>query len=761
MTNTFSTTDESVPSITVGLKGKLLIPILCIVLVTLTVAVFAVVHTANKALLAAGKEKILNASFTLNQNLEAGFSRAQTDILVARRIPSIVATLAPETTFGFSSHSTYIEFINSLLAELAEIGGHYETFYTVDQSGMTLACSLSEAVGKLDISNRDWFHSALKSGELTLSLPFRSRITGESLLALAIRFTYEGRQGLMVGSLRIRALTLEALERQSHPWQRAVLVTSEGMTAASINDEEVDNLSYGKYPWFKQMLDGSRTYMEFIEGNVSKIAVLQQIGKTPLYSLIITDKSHITDPTDSVRYIGLAAVLAALLLSGLGIYVVVNPVTRDIYRLASYAEAVGSGSQAEFTPVSRRDEVGVLSSALAQMVHNLTNSIELAKQATRAKSDFLARMSHEIRTPMNVVLGMTQIALQNIQDEKQRSRLVKIRVAAEGLLGIINDILDFSKIESGKMLLEHRAFRLTGVLQSICDLMEGKAKEKNLQLVFCKDDAVPDSLVGDSLRLSQICINLCSNAIKFTQQGRITMTVNLCEDLGQKVVLLFTVQDTGIGMTEREQAIIFDSFTQADGSTTRRFGGTGLGLSICKSLAELMGGEIGVKSEPGQGSAFFFTVRVEKSREIVCDTNTTGGLFTPGHLLKGVSILLVEDNEINQEIAGEFLRMLGVRTDFASNGAEAVEKVKQETYDLILMDIQMPVMNGLEATRRIREYEAPFGRFVPIIAMTANAMSGDREKSIDAGMNDHITKPIDLAELEEALLRQLSPQQRV
>lgn len=757
MMNPPATTAIRTPHILLGLKTKLLIPILCIVLLTLTAAVFAVVRTANTALIEAGKEKILSSSLIVSNSLMAQINRAKMDIMFAYRVPAIAATLDPEATGGQESRAQYIDFVNSLLADLSAVGGYYETFYTVDHTGMTLACSMPGAVGTLDISNRDWFHAAMASGELTLSNPFRSRITGDALMAVAQRFTHEGRAGLMVGSLQLRKFTLAALEQENRPWQRAVVVTANGMTAASVNDGEIGTRSYGDCDWFKQMLDESLSYLEFTQDSVPKIALLQRLPGTSLYSLVITDKSHITAPLGTVRIIGVVAVLAALLLSAIGIYTVVNPATRDIHRLADYAEKVGSGIQARPVSFSRRDEVGVLAHELTQMVQHLTHSISIAEQATQTRSDFLARMSHEIRTPMNVIIGMTQIALHHVSDETQRSRLVKIRVAAEGLLGIINDILDFSKIDSGKMALENRVFRLSGVLCSVYDLLEAKTREKNLELVFHQDDDVPDTLTGDSLRLSQVCINLCSNAIKFTQKGRISLNVRLCEDRGDHVLLLFSVRDSGMGMTPEEQAVIFDAFTQADGSTTRRFGGTGLGLSICKSLVELLGGEIRVESAPGKGSTFFFTALLEKAeKESPPEKERDAHPFVPDRMLNGVSILLVEDNEVNQEIAGEFLHMLGASLEIASNGAEAVEKVMQEQpFDLILMDIQMPIMDGLEATRRIRAYEAGTGRHVPIVAMTANAMSGDREKSMAAGMNDHITKPIDPAELERTLLRQL------
>ena len=744
-----------------GLKAKLLVPILCIVLLTLTAAVFAVVRTANKALIEAGKEKILNSSQTVSHSLMAQINRAKTDIMFAHRVPVIAATLDPGEILMMPDRAALLRFTNSLLAELGDVCGYYETFYTVDHTGMTLACSLPGAVGTLDISNRPWFHTAMADGNLTLSGPFRSRITGDALMAVSKRFSYKNHVGLMVGSLQIRKFTLAALKQENHPWQKAVVVTKDGMTAASADDQEICALSYGELPWFKRMISESLAYLEFEQDSVTKIASLQPLPGTALYTLVITDKNYITDPLDTVRYIGIGAVLAALLLSGIGIYIVVNPAARDIHRLADYAETIGSGNHNARPPsISRRDEVGVLSCELTHMVNTLVHSIDAAEQATQAKSDFLARMSHEIRTPMNVVIGMTQIALQHMPEEKQRARLVKIRIAAEGLLGIINDILDFSKIESGKMVLENRDFRLSGVLRSVYDLMESKIREKNLKLVFHQADDVPDSLTGDSLRLSQICVNLCSNAVKFTEKGQISLGVSLSEEADNHVTLLFTVRDSGIGMSPEEQAVIFEAFTQADGSTTRRFGGTGLGLSICKSMVELMGGEIRVESVQGEGSTFFFTARFEKAVRIVPDETSGEAIFVPGQLLTGVSVLLVEDNVVNQEIAGEFLCMLGVSMDVASNGAEAVEKTRQKTFDLILMDIQMPIMNGLEATRRIREHEAGTGARVPIIAMTANAMSGDREKSIEAGMDDHITKPIDLQELEKALLRQLPRLQR-
>lgn len=732
-----------------GLRAKLFVPILVIVLVTLTLSTLAVVRTADKALIESGKEKILNSTMVVGNNIMAQINRAKADMAFAYRVPDIYSTLDPKATLGHESRAKYIEHVNSLLASLGEACGYYETFYTVNSAGMTLACSIPETVGKLDISNRGWFHKAMKTGELTLSAPFRSRITGDALMAVAQRFTYKEHTGLMVGSLQIRKFTLAALEQETHPWQQALVVTSSGVVAASVNDPDIGLPLFSDQPWFSSMIADSLRYLEFSEDGVEKVASLQPLAGTDLYALVITDRDHLTASVNNVENIGLWAVLSALLLSFIGIYIVVNPTARDIRRLAVYAVNTGEGRDAAPVHLERRDEVGTLAHSLTDMVQSLTDTIAAARQAAHAKSDFLARMSHEIRTPMNVIIGMTHLATQASRDEKQRSYLAKIRGAAESLLGIINDILDFSKVESGKMSLESRPFRISGMLKSVYDLLEGKAEEQGLKLTFSKADNVPDAVVGDSLRLSQVCINLCSNALKFTKEGSIRLNVTLDEDMEDAVRLKFSVADTGIGMTEEEQSGIFEAFTQADGSTTRRFGGTGLGLAICKLLAQLMGGDIWAESTPGKGSTFYFTGIFHKAdSESVCTVEDESAPFAPCRDLKGFTVLLAEDNLLNQEIALEFLHSLGLEADVADNGAIAVEMSRERHYDLILMDIQMPVMGGHEATRHIRERD---GGKTPILAMTANAMSGDREQSIEAGMNAHLTKPIDIRDLEESL----------
>ncbi len=383
---------------------------------------------------------------------------------------------------------------------------------------------------------------------------------------------------------------------------------------------------------------------------------------------------------------------------------------------------------------------------------------ELAESANRAKTTFLANMSHELRTPMNGVLGMVGLAKRYMTDPAGIEKLGHAEAAAKRLLGVINEILDLSRIEAERFVIESVPLELATVLDNLDTLLAHRAGEKGLLLKYgLASELAHQPFLGDSQRLGQILINLVGNAIKFSDRGVISVDVRAIEEAPEGMLLRFEVRDHGIGISIDDQKRLFTAFEQADGSLTRKYGGTGLGLAISKRLVNMMAGEIGVDSVPGQGSTFWFTARLARSaappdaRAPVLPGETA--LRTLHQRFAGARVLLVEDEPVNREVTLCLLDDAGLRADVASDGAQALELARRHSYALILMDMQMPNMNGIDATRAIRRDS--LNRDTPILALTANAFDHDRHASLRAGMNDHLAKPFDPEVLFEALLRWL------
>ena len=480
---------------------------------------------------------------------------------------------------------------------------------------------------------------------------------------------------------------------------------------------------------------------------------------------IAIQEDEIGSSTRNQMLITAAIPLFGLLLSALALIQVARQLQQVTKQVNDVAIRAAGGDLDAQIDVTATDEFGVMENQLNIMISNMremsrqsAERLHLAQEASRAKSDFLSRMSHEIRTPINAIIGMSQVARTADEVDRFRDCLAKIDVASNQLLSLVNDILDMSKIEANKLTLEAKDFSFDALIHNVTTIASVKSAEKNQRFEVTVSPDLPKMLVGDELRISQIISNLLSNAVKFTPEGgSVTLSFDLAEQpqADDRIVIRATVRDNGIGMTQENLDKLFLSFEQADGSISRRFGGTGLGLAICKRLVEIMNGSITVHSAPGEGSEFIVFLPVGIARHVFVPSAAPPDELPDLHRFR---ILLAEDIEINREIVLALLEETGVQIDCAVNGLEACSIIaaNANAYNLILMDLQMPEMGGLEATERIRAMDNPHCRTIPIVAMTANAFQEDIERCLAAGMNAHISKPIDIDLLMRTLVEMLT-----
>jgi signal transduction histidine kinase/CheY-like chemotaxis protein len=625
-----------------------------------------------------------------------------------------------------------------------------------------------------DFFNEDWYLKGIASdGKPAWSTVYYDPYSAVAMITVSVPFFDDTGRFAGIGAADMNIVNIRRITENTTVGKtgRALIIGSRGeyMTLfggeRSIGNTIQDDEDAALSQLGREMLQNNEGITTLKRNGRHYRVYYSKIGVVDWTMAVMVDKVEIHSSAIRALVFTTFIPIVGILMIIAGIFAFSSNLRNIIGKVNSVVDNAASGDFSKRVEVTEINEFGFMEERINTMISSLDEmskrSAELlsaTEQANRSKSEFLSRMSHEIRSPMNAIIGMTQIAKAADDPERVSHCLTKIDNASKHLLAIINDVLDMSKIEANKLELVSEEFSIEDAIVRVYDMMSVKAEEKEQELRFNVDKTIPKRVIGDELRFSQVITNLVSNAIKFTPVGgRIDIVAFEIDSNGDKHTIRVDVRDNGIGMTLEQIKKLFEPFEQGDGSISRKFGGTGLGLTISKRLVEMMGGKIWLESGLGRGSVFSFTAEVMVGAEVPDEEGageTSDQKVKRSIREKNACILVADDIEINREIVAEYLRDTATSIDFAMNGAETVKKFLDNPYryDLILMDIQMPEMDGLEATRRIRQADVKRAKSIPIIAMTANALSEDVRKCMEAGMNDHVAKPVDF----ELLLQKLN-----